>query len=149
MREAPELTERAVLGNRTRIFICMDAARRRDRLVSLLSVYGQLEVVGTEVADHRALRAVVARDPDVVIMAPVPETVDKAAWLARRVQEALPHCAIVVAAGDHPNVRLPGQVDAQRRLPVDAPLADLIEATLHAARPHDLAVSNGARARRG
>ncbi len=137
-----------MLGSPTRTFICMDAAQRRDRLVGLLSDYGQLEVVGADVANYRALRGIVARHPGLVIMAPKSEGMGKAAWLTRRVHHALPDCAIVAAAGNGPDVRLAGQIEADRSLPLDAPLTDLIEAALHAARAHDGAVPRAARSRR-
>ncbi len=137
-----------MLGSPTRTFICMDAQERRDRLVRLLAVCGQLEVVGADVADRRALRPIIARHPGLVIMAPRLEAVGKAAWLTRRVHDALPDCAIVAAAGDEPDLRLAGELRADRCLPVNAPLADLLEAALHAARPHEAAVPSGARGRR-
>ncbi len=136
-----------MLGSPTRTFICMDAAQRRDRLVGLLSGYGQFEVVGAEVANYRALRGIVVRHPGLVIMAPKPEGLAKAAWLTRRVHNALPGCAIVAAAGDGPDVRLAGQVDADRCLPLDAPLTDLIEAALHVARAHDGTLLRAAKVR--
>ena len=112
----------------------MDATQRRDRLVGLLSAYEELEVIGADVPDHRALPAIISGHPDVLIAIPTVEGLVKAAWLTRRVQEALPRCAIVAAAGDAPGVGPPGQLAADRRLPRDASLTDLIEAALHAGR---------------
>lgn len=138
-----------MLGSPTRTFICMDAQERRDRLVRLLAAYGQLDVVGADVADHRALRSIIARRPGLVLMAPRVDAVGKAAWLTRRVHHALPDCAVVAAAGEGPDLRPAGELSEDRCLPVDAPLTDLIEAALHAARPHEVAVAGGARSRRG
>ena len=137
-----------MLGSPTRTFISMDATQRRDRLVGLLSAYEEFEVVGAEVPDHRALRAIVSGQPDVLIAVARLEALVKAAWLTRRVQEALPQCAIVAAADDAPGAQPPGQLAADRRLPQDAPLTDLIEAALHAARAQSGAPGRDAPARR-
>src|SRR5919199_1355125 len=133
-----------LLGSPTRTFISMEATQRRDRLVGLLAAYGDIEVVGAEVADHRALRAILARHPDVLVMAPRRDGLGKAAWLARRGQEGLPAFAIVAAARDAPGAPAPGDLQADRRLPSDASLRDLIEAVLHASRARHRRAGRGA-----
>jgi len=113
----------------------MDAALRRDRLVGLLSAYGDFEVVGAGAVKERPLRAIIACRPDLLILAPCPEVLPQTAWLMRRVAEALPGCTIVAAVGEG-GERLAKRPRADRRLPVDVALPDLFQAALDGARAH-------------
>jgi hypothetical protein len=128
------VTEGLVLGSQTRIFISMDATHRRDRLAGLLSAYGDFDVVGAGAVRERPLRAIIARKPDLLILAPHREALPQTAWLIRRVEEMLPTCTIVAAVGEREP--LIEQRAADRRLPVDAPLPDLLQAALDGARAH-------------